>query len=137
MCAVHVTVAAPMRRSVSSTSTSSQLPRSRPADDGAGVRQRLQVSRVSVNIITFVIMFTILAQSVAAMTTVVAIQVVTVPMGLWRDRIYHCHWFIQLNTHAATRFLRVFPCFLPIKNLLGRTEMRTHERKDQQSILTV
>ena len=63
-----------MRRSISSASTSSLLP-----------RQRLQVPRVSANIITFVIMFAVLAQSVAAMTTVVAIPFVTVPTGHWRS----------------------------------------------------
>ena len=46
-------------------------------------------------------------------------------------------WFIQLNNFAATRFSRVLGCFSTINNVLGRTEMRTRERKECQSIRTV
>ena len=45
--------------------------------------------------------------------------------------------FIQLNSSAATRFRDSFCMFFAYKKLLGRTEMRTREWKDRQSIRTV
>ena len=45
--------------------------------------------------------------------------VVAIPTG---------RWFIQLKL-ALSVFAIVFGCFSPIKNLVGRTEMPTRERK--------
>ena len=64
-------------------------------------------------------------------------------MAIDRDHNYHpfltARWFIQQNTRAVTRFRDSFWVFFAykIKKLLGRTEMRTNERKDLQSIRTL
>ena len=46
-------------------------------------------------------------------------------------------WFIQINTHADDTVSVSFWVFFAYKKLLGRTETRTRERKDTQSIETV
>ena len=46
-------------------------------------------------------------------------------------------WFIQLTLARDLIFAKVFECFYAYKKMLGRTEMRTRERKEWQSIRTV
>ena len=69
------------------------------------------------------LLFIVLAQSVAAMTTVV-----TVLTGRWRSTVttvttVHviavstCRWFTQLNTRAATRFSGQFLDIFPNKKM--------------------
>ena len=72
--------------------------------------------------------FAVLAQSVAAMTTVVAD-----PTGRWRSTVTG-RWYIQLNTRAATRFHNSLCVFFAYKKLQGRTEMRTRETVDTNSL---
>ena len=57
--------------------------------------------------------------------------------GRWRSTLTS-RCFIQINTLAGDSVSAiVFGCFSPIQKLLGRTEMRTCERKECQSIRTV
>ena len=82
----------------------------------------------------------VFAQSVAALTTVVAIQVVAVPTGHWRSTVTAVTVVAALfNLTLVWRlgFRDRFWCFSPIQYLLGQTEMRTHEKKDLQLIRTV
>ena len=66
------------------------------------------------------------------MIAVIVVQIVTIPTDRWRS--------IDRDTVTAPFRLGsaiVLGRFSLIKNLLGRTEMRTHERKDRKSLRTV
>ena len=84
----------------------------------------------------FYLHFAVLAQSVAAITAVVAVQVVAVPTGRWQSTVIAVTQ-IQPSLVHSTEHMRsdsVFSSFSSITNLLGRTEMRTRERKELPSI---
>ena len=89
---------------------------------------------------------TVLVQSVPTMIAVVVVQIITVPTGRWRsiDRYRRYRPFstgrsLVHSNDTCVGF--VFPdsvwVFFANKKLLARTETRTRERKDLQSIRTV
>ena len=92
------------------------------------------------------LLLAVLAQSVATMTVVVAAHVVAVPTGCWRpiDRDRRLRAFStgrslvhSADTCAGLGFRDSFFVFFAYTKLLGRTTMRTCERKARHSIRTV
>ena len=92
--------------------------------------------REGINFRFELLLFTVLAQSVAAMIAVSCRTVGSVALN--HDRTYWPRWFIQVNSRAGDSvFAIVFGCFSRITKLIGRTETRTRERMCFQTIQTV
>ena len=107
--------------------------------------QAVKVKNIVVAVFTCCF-FTIFAKSVATMIVVVVVQFVTVLTCCWlvinRDRRYRpfsmCRSLVHSTDTCAGLSIRdSFWVFFAYKKLLGRTEMRTRERKCFQSIRTV
>ena len=104
------------------------------------------VCKLSLSPFRLFCIFTNLVQSVATMIAVVVVQIFTVLTGRWRSIDLDRHYrplstghspVHSTGTCAGLRFRDSFGMFFAYKKLLDRTETRTCERKDFQSIRTV